>query len=132
MADNDKKKTTAAMPTVNPADLAPEGYEGEVADVYRTGQLTPLYLPKFAAWKDPMGNPREGFPAVLGWFDRVHIMPEQSRSSGRRGEKDETWVPFNLLLRDLKKATKGIRRVDIGELTEKSICDVPAGEKILI
>lgn len=128
MATDDKKKMPAAIPAVNLADLAPAGYEDQVADAHRTGLLTPLYLPKFAALKSPEGVAREGFPMVLGWLDRVHVMPEQSRGK----DDDDAWVPFNLLVRDLKMPTKGIRRNEIGELTEKSIVPVAAGGKILI
>ena len=132
MADEKKTKTGLAAP-VDLAALAPEGYE--VAEAYQTGLLTPLYLPKFAARKTQEGQPREGFPDIAGWFDRIHIMPEQKRTAGtskRRAEEEDAWVPFNLLVRDLKIPTKGVRRNEMGELTEKSIVAVPAGEKVLV
>ena len=134
---NDKKAAAGEVGGGAPdiLSLVPDGYEGQVKDAYQTGLLTALYLPKFAALKNEDGTAREGFPDVAGWFDRVHLMPEQTRASGsskRRGEEDETWVPFNLLVRDLKQTTKGVRRNEIGPLTEKSVVEVPAGDKILV
>ena len=127
MADDKKVKTAQANPAggIDLAALAPEGYD--VADVYRTGLLTPLFLPKFAL--------EHKFPRSAGWLDRIHIMPTQTRQTGssrRKDEEDEEWVPFNLIVRDLKVPTKGVRRNEMGLLTEKSIVDVAAGEKILL
>ena len=126
MADKkiDPKATNTAPGGVDLATLAPEGYE--VADAMRTGLLTPLYLPRFAL--------QHKFPVSAGWLDRIHIMPTQVRASGgrRKDEADEEWTPFNLVVRDLKVPTKGVRRNEMGLLTEKSIVDVAAGEKVLL
>lgn len=129
----DKKNDTKVAPVagniapggIDLAALAPEGFE--VADAYRTGLLTPLYLPRFAL--------EHKFPVSAGWLDRIHIMPTQTRSTGsskRKDEADEEWTPFNLIVRDLRVPTKGIRRNEMGLLTEKSIVDVAVGDKILL
>ena len=133
MADN-KKAAGGVAGAPDIMNLVPEGYENQVADAYQTGLLTALYLPKFAALKNEDGSAREGFPDVAGWFDRVHLMPEQTRTTGssKRRDDDESWVPFNLLVRDLKQATKGVRRNEIGPLTNKSIVEVAQGDKILV
>lgn len=118
--DKTNKAASAALSTLDDLKaLAPEGFD--VADAYRTGQLDPLYLPNFAV--------DHKFPRIVGWLDRVKILPTQKRVAGG---KEEEWTPFNLLVRDLKMPTKGIRRAKMGELDQDSIVDVQAGERVLI
>lgn len=125
MAD-DKKAAKAVTKSIldDIKALAPEGFEGQVDSTLRSGQLTPLYLPKFAV--------EHNFPVVMGWLEKVHIMPTQIRGTARRGEEAEEFVPFNLMVRDLKAPTKGVRRTKMGELGPEDICDVAAGERILL
>ena len=115
---NDKKKTEASNPSENDwtKELLPEGYDAK--DVIETGLLTPMYLPKEAYG--------EKFPPVAGILDRVTILDAQT-SVAAKGS-DEKWFPMNVLVRELKFATKGCR----GNYEKRQIVDVAEGGEILV